>query len=36
VESTRHSIKLGEYKQNFTLKRNALVSNVPVVPTAAF
>lgn len=36
VESTQHQIKLGEYKQNFTLKRNALVSNVPVVPTAPF
>ncbi len=36
VESTKHQIKLGEYKQSFTLKRNALVSNVPVVPTAPF
>ncbi len=36
VESTRHQIKLGEYKQSFSLKRNALVSNLPVVPTMAF
>ena len=36
VESTKHSIKPGEYKQSFTLKRNALVSNVPVVPTAPY
>jgi hypothetical protein len=36
VESTKHQIKLGEYKQSFTLKRNALVSNLPVVPTVAF
>jgi hypothetical protein len=32
VESTKHQIKLGEYKQSFSLKRNALVSNLPVVP----
>jgi hypothetical protein len=36
VESTKHQIKLGEYKQSFTLKRNALVSNLPVVPAVAF
>jgi hypothetical protein len=36
VDSTKHQIKLGEYKQSFTLKRNALVSNVPVVPTAPY
>jgi hypothetical protein len=36
VDSTRHSIKSGEYKQSFTLKRNALVANVPLVPTAPF
>jgi len=36
VESTKHQIKLGEYKQNFTLKRNALVSNLPAVPPTAF
>ena len=36
VESTKHQIKLGEYKQSFTLKRNALVSNVPAVTTSPF
>lgn len=36
VDSTRHQIKAGEYKQSFTLKRNALVSNLPAVPTAPF
>jgi hypothetical protein len=36
VESTKHQIKLGEYKESFTLKRNALVSNVPLVPTAPY
>jgi hypothetical protein len=36
VDSTKHQIKLGEYKQSFTLKRNALVSNVPAVPTAPY
>jgi len=36
VDSTKHQIKLGEYKQSFTLKRNALISNVPTVPTAPF
>ena len=29
-------IKRGEYKQSFTLKRNALISNLPVVPTIGF
>lgn len=36
VDSTKHQIKLGDYKQSFTLKRNALVSNTPVVPTAPY
>jgi hypothetical protein len=36
VESTTHRISLGEYKQSFTLKRNGLVSTVPVVPGVAF
>ncbi|HKT12492.1 MAG TPA: hypothetical protein VJW77_11775 [Terriglobia bacterium] len=35
VESARHQIKPGAYKQSFSLKRNALVSNLPVVPTMA-
>ena len=33
VESVTHKIARSQYKQNFTLKRNALVSNTPVVPT---
>jgi hypothetical protein len=36
VDSTKHQIKPGEYKQNFTLKRNALVANVPFLPTAPY
>lgn len=32
VESVTHNIKRGEYKQNFTLSRNGLVSTVPRVP----
>jgi hypothetical protein len=31
VKSVTHSIKRGEYKQNFTLTRNALVSSTPRV-----
>lgn len=33
VESVTHRISRGEYKQSFTLTRNALISNTPVVPT---
>jgi hypothetical protein len=36
VESTTHRIKLGEYKQSFTLKRNGLISTSPAFPTAPF
>jgi hypothetical protein len=36
VDSTTHQIRLGDYKQSFTLKRNALISNVPTVPTTPF
>jgi len=36
VESTTHTIQPGQYKQSFTLKRNALISNVPVVPTMPY
>jgi hypothetical protein len=36
VESTTHRLKPGEYKQSFVLKRNALISNVPLVPTLPF
>jgi hypothetical protein len=32
VKSVTHSIKRGEYKQNFTLTRNGLVSLTPTVP----
>ena len=32
VKSVTHSIKRGEYKQNFTLVRNGLVSTLPTVP----
>ena len=32
VESVTHNIKRGEYKENFTLSRNGLVSTVPAVP----
>lgn len=36
VDSTTHKVKPGEYKQSFVLKRNALISNLPVVPTFPF
>jgi hypothetical protein len=36
VDSATHRIKPGEYKQSFVLKRNALVTNTPVVPSIAF
>jgi hypothetical protein len=36
VDSVTHQIKPGQYKQSFTLKRNALVSNTPVVPSLPF
>jgi hypothetical protein len=32
VSSVTHNIKRGEYKQNFTLTRNGLISTVPSVP----
>jgi hypothetical protein len=32
VKSVTHNIKRGEYKQSFTLSRNALISFTPVVP----
>ena len=32
VSTVTHSIKRGEYKQNFELKRNGLLSTVPKVP----
>ena len=36
VESVTHNLKPGEYKQSFTLKRNALVANLPVVPALPY
>jgi hypothetical protein len=33
VDSVTHTISRGQYKQSFTLTRNALVSYTPVVPT---
>jgi hypothetical protein len=32
VDSVTHTLSRGQYKQSFTLTRNALVSNTPVVP----
>ena len=32
VNSVTHDIKRGQYKQNFTLSRDGLVSNTPMVP----
>lgn len=32
VDNVTHDIKPGEYKQSFTLKRNALITSSPVVP----
>ncbi len=32
VKSVTHNIKRGEYKQNFTVTRNALISSTPNVP----
>ena len=31
VDSVTHNIKPGEYKQNFTLSRDGLISNTPKV-----
>jgi hypothetical protein len=36
VESVTHRLSRGEYKQNFKLKRNGLISTTPVVPTIGF
>jgi hypothetical protein len=36
VDSTTHRLKPGEYKQSFVLKRNALISNLPMVPSLPF
>jgi len=36
VDSCTHNLKPGEYKQSFVLKRNALISNLPVVPALPY
>lgn len=36
VDSVTHNIKPGEYKQTFTLKRNALIASLPIVPTLPY
>jgi hypothetical protein len=36
VDKVTHKLKPGEYKQSFTLKRNALISDLPTVPTAPY
>jgi hypothetical protein len=36
VDSTTHRLKPGEYKQSFVLKRNALISNMPMVPALPY
>jgi hypothetical protein len=36
VDSVTHRLKPGEYKQSFVLKRNALIANLPVVPTLPY
>jgi hypothetical protein len=33
VNSVTHSLKRGQYKQNFSLSRDGMVSNTPVVPS---
>lgn len=36
VQKTTHHLKRGEYKQSFTLKRNGIISNLPLVPALPF
>ncbi len=36
VDSVTHNLKPGEYKQTFVLKRNALIADVPVVPSLPY
>lgn len=36
VDSTTHQLKPGQYKQSFVLKRNALISNLPLVPSSPY
>ena len=36
VDSATHQLKPGEYKQSFVLKRNALIADLPLVPTLPY
>jgi hypothetical protein len=36
VDSCTHTLKPGEYKQSFVLKRNALIASLPVVPALPY
>jgi hypothetical protein len=36
VDSVTHDIKPGQYKQSFTLRRNALITSLPVVPALPY
>jgi hypothetical protein len=36
VQRTTHQVKRGEYKQSFTLRRNAIISNTPILPSLPF
>jgi hypothetical protein len=36
VDSVTHTLKPGEYKQSFVLKRNALIANLPLVPALPY
>jgi hypothetical protein len=36
VDKVTHQLKPGEYKQSFALKRNALITNLPVVPALPY
>jgi hypothetical protein len=36
VDSVTHTIKPGQYKQSFVLKRNALIASLPVVPALPY
>jgi hypothetical protein len=36
VDSCTHTLKPGQYKQSFVLKRNALIADLPVVPTLPY
>jgi len=36
VDRVTHTVKPGQYKQSFVLKRNALIANLPVVPALPY